>query len=63
MRLQRRDVATVKDDFSGRWRKCPGDNVEERRLPGAIGAGNAENLTLRHLQIDIQKCLQFAEYL
>jgi hypothetical protein len=52
-----------KDDRPGRWWKSPGHHVKERRLAGPIGTGNAENLTLRHFQVDIEKGLQFAEYL
>ena len=52
-RRQRRDLVAEELDRAGGRRHVTGDDVEQRRLPGAVRAENGAPLAVRDVEIDV----------
>ena len=52
-----RDGAAVEPDDAARRRAEPGDDAQDRRLAGAVGAEQREHLALPHLEADVEEHL------
>jgi len=50
-----RDSAAVHEDLSGRGTKETGDEVQQRRLAAARWPENADELALRHVEVDVEE--------
>src|SRR5439155_10396516 len=60
-RRQRGDVAAEELDRAGGRREVAGDDVEERRLPGAVRAEDRTPLAVRDVEVDIAHGVEAAE--
>ena len=54
VRAQASDVVSVEDDPAGIERLEAGDQVEQRRLAGAVRPDDAEDLALVHVEGDVR---------
>jgi hypothetical protein len=61
VRLEPDDVPPVEEDVAAVGRVDPGDEVEERRLPGAVGADHAHDLALVDPEVEPVDHLQPSE--
>src|SRR3954471_10145334 len=53
VRAQAGDVVSVERDAAARGRVIAGERVDRRRLAGAVGADQADDLARGHLQVDV----------
>jgi hypothetical protein len=53
MRRQAGDVLSAEMDRAGARQECAGDGAQRRRLAGAVGADQCDDLTLRDMKTDI----------
>ena len=60
VRVGERDVVAVVDDGAGARLGEAGDGVEERRLPGAVGAEKRHDLALVDLEVDVEQHLRLS---
>jgi len=60
-RLKARDVAVEEANAAGAWRDETGDDVEERRLAGAVGADDDEPLAVGRVHVDAAERQEPAE--
>ena len=54
-------VSFLKQDLARAWFKRAADEADQRRLAGAVGADQAENLTRCQCEADILECDQSGE--
>src|SRR5271155_985483 len=56
-----RDRLSINQHTSAGWREPTGDQIEERRLAGAVRADHSATLTRRHRQIEVRDNLEPAK--